>query len=229
MKSIFVTGTGTGVGKTRLCGLLLGFLRQRGIDAVYQKWVATGPEGPGDDAGECLRLAGIARGTQGIVEVLYHLPLPVSPHLAAEQAGAKLDPAVIRQKYAERVAGHAFTIVEGAGGVLVPLARNLLLADLVAELKIPTLVVAKSGLGSINHGLLTLEALRTRDIPVLGLVFSDSDDEEDELVAGDNLRTIAELGQARVFGRLRRCLTREEAMAGFAPVGEKINEVLERF
>lgn len=227
MKSIFVTGTGTGVGKTRVCGLFLAFLRKRGVDAFYQKWVATGPEGPGDDASECLRLAGISPAEARAVEVLYRFPLPASPHLAAEQADSRLDPAVIRQGYAKSVTEHEFTLVEGVGGVLVPLTRNLLLADLVAELKIPVLVVARSGLGTINHTLLTLEALRNRDISVLGLVFSDPSSQEDELVARDNLETIARLGQVRVFGRLPHESAPAKARSDFGPVGGKISEALE--
>lgn len=227
MKTIFVTGTGTGVGKTRVCGLLLGFLRRQGIDAVYQKWVATGPASPPSDLSECLRLAGI-RGKQHreAASVIYHFPLPVSPHLAARQVNRVVDPENIRQKYAETAKKHEIVIVEGAGGILVPLNENLLLADLVAELKPPTLIVAKSGLGTINHSLLTLEALRRRGIPVLGLVFSDSRENEDELVADDNGRIIASKGETRVLGRLRRCPGLIRARADFALAGLAISEAM---
>jgi dethiobiotin synthetase len=124
------------------------------------------------------------------------------------------------------LARHDLLIVEGVGGLLVPLNRELLLAELLAELQIPTLVVAKSGLGTINHTLLTLEALRHRDIPVLGVVFSDGALDEDELLVADNMRTIAEMGGVQVFGRLRRCPDPGQARAGFVPVGLAIAQAL---
>jgi dethiobiotin synthetase len=227
MSAIFVAGTGTDVGKTHLCGLLLGFLHQRGIDAGYQKWVATGPESPPADLEACLRLAGLPlvpelAGNQ----VVYSFALPASPHLAAERAGKAIDPELIRAKYAEALSLHELLIVEGVGGLMVPLNRELLLADLLQELKIPTLIVARSGLGTINHTLLTLEALRHREIPVLGVVFSDAESAEDELLVEDNMRTIAAMGQVRVFGRLPRWVDPARARAGFIPVGLTIAKIL---
>ena len=227
MSAIFVAGTDTNVGKTHVCGLLLDFLRKNGSDAGYQKWAATGPEFPPADLAECLRMAGIPLDPELVSrQVVYHFALPASPHLAAEQAEKSVDPALIRVRYQEMRARHALLIVEGVGGLMVPLNRELLLVDLLKELRIPTLVVAKSGLGTINHTLLSLEALRRRDIPVLGVVFSDATDEEDALLVADNMRTIAAMGQVQVFGRLRRCPDLETARLDFAPVGRAIAEAL---
>ena len=227
MSAIFVTGTGTNVGKTHVCGLLLDFLRKNGSNAGYQKWVATGPESPPADLAACLRMAGLPLEPElAGSQVVYHFPLPASPHLAAEQAGAVMEPALIRQRDQEMLARHQLLIVEGGGGLLVPLNRELLLAELLAELQIPTLVVAKSGLGTINHTLLTLEALRHRDIPVLGVVFSDGTLAEEELLVEDNMRTIADMGGVQVFGRLRRCPDPGRARAGFSPVGLAIAQAL---
>jgi len=227
MSAIFVAGTDTSVGKTHVCGLLLDFLRKNGSDAGYQKWAATGPEFPPADLAECLRMAGLSLEPALVSsQVVYHFALPASPHLAAEQEGKVIDPALIRARYQERLACHDLLIVEGVGGLMVPLNRELLLVDLLRELKIPTLVVAKSGLGTINHTLLSLEALRHRDIPVLGVVLSDATDEEDALLVADNMHTIAEMGQARVFGRLHRCPDSEKAQMDFVPVGKAIAEAL---
>lgn len=227
MSVIFVAGTGTDVGKTHLCGLLLDFLLKQGIKAGYQKWAATGPEYPPTDLVGCLRMAGIPLVPELVSsQVVYHFALPASPHLAAEQAGAVIDPELIRARYQEMLARHELLIVEGVGGLMVPLNRELLLVDLLRELKIPTLLVAKSGLGTINHTLLTLEGLRHRDISVLGVLFSDGVAEENELLAEDNMRTIAEMGRVQVFGRLRRCPDPGQARSGFVPVGGAIAKAL---
>lgn len=222
MDSIFVTGTDTSVGKTRICGLLLDFLLRQGIDAGYQKWVATGPEQPPADLRECLELAGLPLPGPAAVErmVPCRFALPASPHLAAEQEGASVDPALLRSRYEEMRRRHELLLVEGVGGILVPLRRDLLLADFLAELRIPTLVVARPGLGTINHTLLTMEALRHRDIPVLGVVCTQAGAEESSpLLVADNLRTIAEIGRVEVFGLLPHAREREAARALFRPIG----------
>jgi dethiobiotin synthetase len=107
---------------------------------------------------------------------------------------------------------------------MVPLRRDLLLADLLARLQPRTLLVARSGLGTLNHTLLTLEALRKRNIPVLGIVFSDPEREEDESLVQDNMRTIEEIGLVRVFGRLQRHQNIEKSRAAFMAIGQAILE-----
>ena len=227
MSAIFVAGTGTNVGKTHVCGLLLDFLRKNGRDVGYQKWVATGPEFPPADLAACLHMAGIPLEPALVSsQVVYHFPLPASPHLAAEQGGAIVDPALIRARYHEMQACYESLIVEGVGGLMVPLNRELLLIDLLRELKIPTLLVAKSGLGTINHTLLSLETLRHRDIQILGVVFSDAAEEEDALLVEDNMHTIAVMGGVQVFGRLRRCPDPAQARLGFVSVGRAIASAL---
>jgi dethiobiotin synthetase len=223
MSAIFVAGTGTNAGKTHACGLFLDFLRKKGIAAGYQKWVATGPEFPPADLAACLRMAGLPLVPELFSrQVVFHFSLPASPHLAAEQEGRVVEPELIREKYQEMLALHELLIVEGVGGIMVPLRRDLLLVDLLGELKIPTLVVAKSGLGTINHTLLTLEALRHRGIPVLGVVFSDPGPGENELLVADNLRTVAELGQVAVLGRLLYSPDPGAAREDFVPIGQAV-------
>ena len=88
-----------------------------------------------------------------------------------------------------------------------------MLIDLLTQLRPPVLLVARSGLGTLNHTLLSLEALRRRDIPVLGVVFSDSDGPVDEIIIADNMKTIAEIGKVQVFGRLPRLDDQDNANA----------------
>lgn len=224
--SLFVTGTDTSVGKTFVCALLLDFMRNHGIAAGYQKWVSTGSSTTPEDLAFC-RQRGLSPADDELaLQVPFRFSFAASPHLAAEQEGKEVDPARIISSHAAMLAKYQLLIVEGVGGVLVPLRRDLLLADLVARLGLSTLIVARTGLGTINHTLLTIEALRSRKVPVLGVIFSDATSSEDEIIAADNLRTIQEMGSVHVFGRLPRCLDHESARQGFAPIGKAVLSAL---
>ncbi|HET97723.1 MAG TPA: dethiobiotin synthase [Desulfurivibrio alkaliphilus] len=236
--AIFVAATDTGVGKTMISALVVDFLRRRGVAAAYQKWVATGCSGPvpadlaavAACSGQPPALAGAggsvadgpfaARALQ--LAVPYRFRLPASPHLAAEQEGGRVEPERLRTLFRQARAGCELLVVEGVGGLLVPLNRQKLLVDLVAELALPVLLVARSGLGTINHTLLSLEALRSRKLPLVGVVFSDEAEELPAVIVEDNLRTIAELGWVPVLGRLPRCRGLAAARRAFIPIGEKL-------
>ena len=226
--TLFVTGTDTSVGKTYVCARLLEFLKIKGIQVGYQKWVASGTdEGLPEDVNLCLSAADISPTTELVEQLVpYYFRFPASPHLAAEMEDRAVEPEVIVKNYQKLAARYKWLIVEGVGGVMVPLRRDLLLADLLAKLQPRTLVVARSGLGTLNHTLLTLEALRKRNIPVLGIVFSDPEIEEDESLVQDNMRTIEEIGLVRVFGRLQRHQNIDKSRAAFMAVGQAILEQL---
>ena len=226
--TLFVTGTDTSVGKTYVCARLLEFLKAKGIQAGYQKWVATGVKaGLPEDLALCLKAASISPKPELVKQQApYCFSFPASPHLAAEMEDRTVDPEVIEANYKSLAAKYEWLIVEGVGGIMVPLRRNLLLADLLKRLQPTTLVVARSGLGTLNHTLLTLEALRNREIPVLGVVFSDSKDREDERLVQDNMQIIEEIGMVRVFGRLPRQQNDAKARSAFMPVGQAIWEQL---
>jgi dethiobiotin synthetase len=224
--TLFVTGTDTSVGKTYVCARFLEFLKTKGIQAGYQKWVATGVnEKLPDDLALCLDAASIST-TPDLLEeqAPYCFKFAASPHLAAEMEDRTVDHKVIAENYNSLAAKYEWLIVEGVGGILVPLRRDLLLADLLAMIQPSTLVVARSGLGTINHTLLTLEALRSRKIPVIGVVFSDPEEQEDERLVQDNMQTVEEIGLVRVFGRLQRQQNDTMAKNAFMPVGQAILE-----
>ena len=228
VNTLFVTGTDTSVGKTYVCARLLEFLKKKGIQAGYQKWVATGVEGGlPEDLAICLNAADIEPVPENIAfQVPFRFRFPASPHLAAEIENREVDTEVIINRYASLAANYEWLIVEGVGGVMVPLRRNLLLVDLLAQLQPKVLVVARSGLGTLNHTMLTLEALRKRKISVLGVVFSDAEEHEDEMLVQDNIRTIMETASVKIFGRLRRKTDKEKAENDFMPVGQAIMEQL---
>ena len=225
-RQLFITATDTGVGKTLISGLLLGYLRGQGDRAEYQKWVATGCAETVADLERVKELSGQnAEPVSLDLQVPYRFPFPASPHLAAEQSNREIDPELLVAAYEIMRKRYEILLLEGVGGLLVPLRRELLLVDLIARLKIPALLVARSGLGSINHTLLSLEAMRKRNIPVLGVLFTDGPDEEHTIVA-DNLQTVGTLGRVRVFGRLRWSESDTELIAAFQPLGAAIRAAL---
>ncbi|PXF58281.1 MAG: dethiobiotin synthase [Deltaproteobacteria bacterium] len=232
---LFVTGTDTGVGKTFITALLAKALVDQGIDVKVQKWVSTGNSNLSEDCVFIYELLGnksvkTIHGLQdtsafGSYTAPYCLPLPASPHLAAEQAGVTIKTKVIRDALFRLESSCEILIVEGVGGVLVPLSRDLLLADLVADLKLPVLLVARSGLGTLNHTLLTLEVLRHRNIQIVGVLLN-SQGGEDSSIVTDNQRTIAEMGQVEVFGVLPRVKSPLDALSYIAPMADRIVNVL---
>ena len=179
---LVVCGTDTDVGKTVVSALLV-----QGLGAHYWKPVQSGLE-DGGDTGRVQQLLGLP--PERLWPEAYRLTAPVSPHWAAERDGLSIDPA--------RLALPAWDgplVVETAGGLLVPLRRDWLQIDQIAAWGLPVLLVARSGLGTLNHTLLSLEALERRSIPVLGLVLNGDPHP-------DNPRTLAALGGVPVLAEL---------------------------
>ncbi|MBW1669811.1 MAG: dethiobiotin synthase [Deltaproteobacteria bacterium] len=230
---LFVTGTDTGVGKTFITALLAKAMADQGIDVKVQKWVSTGNSNLSEDCVFIYELLGNKsdetihgfQGTTGSDTAPYCLSFPASPHLASEKAGVTIKTKVIRDALFRLESSCEILIVEGVGGVLVPLTRAMLLVDLVADLKLPTLVVARSGLGTLNHTLLTLEALRYRKIPIVGVLLNSQGGEASSIVR-DNQRTIAEIGQVEVFGVLPRVKSPLNALSSITPMADRILSVL---
>jgi dethiobiotin synthetase len=223
-RAVFITATDTGVGKTLVSSLLLGFLHDMGLKAGYQKWVSTGGEVP-DDLVFCLNRNNLPVDRQKLdIQAAYRFALPASPHLAAEHEGREIDPTRIKESFYRGLADHDVLVVEGVGGVLVPLRRDLLLADFLTGLPLPMLVVARSGLGTINHTLLTVEALRHRKLAVLGVVFSDEQEglALDDPLIRDNMRTIGSMAGVEVFGRLPWSAEYGQLQKAFQPIGRAI-------
>jgi dethiobiotin synthetase len=170
-RGFFVTGTDTGVGKTMVACALLRALRARGIDAGGFKPIETGvgPEGPLD--GRALReAAGAGDALAAVCPQTF--ALPAAPTVAAAAEGRRVELAAVRQAFAALMARHACVVVEGAGGLLVPAAEGVSMADLARELGLPLLVVTRASLGTINHTRLTLEAAAARRLALAGVVIS---------------------------------------------------------
>jgi dethiobiotin synthase len=164
MKGIFVTGTDTGVGKTVAAAALMHRFRGAG-PLRYWKPIQTGIEAD-DDTATVRRLG--ACSAEEIFGKGVRLPKPVSPHLAAQWAGQRIDLTKLRALVGND--DDTTWIVEGGGGLLVPINETQTMADWISYLALPVLVVARSALGTINHTLLTLEALQARSLRVAGVM-----------------------------------------------------------
>ncbi len=170
---IFITGTDTGVGKTLVAAALACHLRRRGLKVGVMKPCETGvadPSRPGDDA-RLLRWAANSSDDDDLLAPC-RLSEPLAPALAAERQGMVIDPHRIVNAYARVALGKDLVLVEGAGGLMVPLRGGYLVADLARQLGLPLLVVARPGLGTINHTLLTVFAARAMDLPVAGFMIN---------------------------------------------------------
>lgn len=167
MTGLFVTATDTGVGKTWVACALARAAARRGLRVAVMKPCETGD---GDDGARLMDAAG--RALDPALARPYQFHLPASPEVAARAEGAVVDVARIADAFARLTRDADFTIVEGAGGLLVPVAPGVLMADVAVRLGLPLLVVARASLGTVNHTLLTLEAARARKLAVAGVVTS---------------------------------------------------------
>jgi dethiobiotin synthetase len=179
MADLLVTGTDTTVGKTLVAAALLLELRSRGIAAVGFKPVESGldeDEGAPADSELLARASGV---DEPAARPLLRLGEPLAPAVAAERAGRELEPAAVHARVdALRVAGYR-VVVEGAGGLMVPLAWGFTALDLAAEAGLSVVIVARAGLGTLNHVVLTAEALHAREVPIAGVVLNGRRDPPD--------------------------------------------------
>ncbi len=202
-RGIFVSGTDTGVGKTVIAAGLAGALRERGIDVGVMKPVETGATKMGnrlvaEDAEFLIKVSQV-KDPHSLVNT-YCWEAPLTPSLASRLAGAELDPEKIVAGYRRLRNVHQFVIVEGVGGLLVPLTDSYLVSDLVRELDLPLIVVTGPGLGTINHTLLTIECARRSGIEVIGIIVNYSSAGEKGICEETNPGIISRLGQVPILG-----------------------------
>jgi dethiobiotin synthetase len=181
MTAFVVTGTDTGIGKTVFAAALTGAL-----NAHYGKPVQAGLD-DGADRDHVAALSGVP--AEHVLPEAYRLNTPCSPHRAAELDGVVIDLAKLALPQQRPL------VIEGAGGALVPVTRNATYADVFAWWNLPVIVVARTALGTINHSLLTVEALRSRGVPIHGVAFVGDANEDSEA-------TICAMGEVKRLGRL---------------------------
>jgi dethiobiotin synthetase len=170
LHGVFVTGTDTEVGKSVVAAAVCAALAARGARVAAFKPVVTGlDEAPGEFGRDHELLAAVASAGQAAEDVApYRFGPPMSPHFAAELAGVTIEPGEL----VAAARSHALLVCEGVGGLLVPITPGYLVRDLALDLGLPLVVVARTGLGTISHTLLTVEAARTAGLKVAGVVMT---------------------------------------------------------
>lgn len=204
---IFIAGTGTDAGKTFLSSLILSKYGTE-LNLSYWKPVQTGTEKDSDSVG---RISSVK-----VIPSVYEFTFPASPHFSAELENREIDFEFLLNEMIQRKTERI--VSEGAGGILVPLNRKFLFADLLEKLQIPVIAAASSELGTVNHTLLTLQALQKRDIPVLGFFFCGRKNETsaDSAAVIENFSGVKFLGQtAFPESRLSGAVFRKYASENF--------------
>lgn len=196
MDGVFVTGTGTEVGKTVVAAAIARTLAAAGREVAVFKPAVTGLEEEGETDHALLRRASGSNQSDEQIAPYRYGP-PASPHLAAALAGEVLDPERLRSAAAEAGRGADALVCEGVGGLLVPLSTGYLVRDLAADLALPMAIAASPGLGTINHTLLTIEAARSAGLEVAMVVLTPWP-RDPSAVERSNLETIAALGEVAI-------------------------------
>jgi dethiobiotin synthetase len=216
----FITGTDTGIGKTVFTTLAVAALRDSGVNCAPIKPVQTG----GIPAGDRLSVPDLEFVLQGsgleVSEETKKLLCPVcyrkpaSPHLAAAVEGEQIDPERILDSYQQLCGQFDCLAVEGAGGIMVPITEEYLMLDLMVDLNLPVILVARPNLGTINHTLLSIAALREAELEIGGVVFNETRLLKQGDIERDNRRIIAKLGEIDVLGTISHIPGLQEIING---------------
>ena len=202
-KGLFITGTDTDVGKTYVTALLVKTLRKAGFDVGYYKAAISGaPTVAESDAGFVNRFAGINEPEDMILSYLYQNA--VSPHLAARIEGNPVEKEVILKDWERVTKAYPYVTMEGSGGIMCPIRHDekavYYLEDIIRWLRLPVLVVANAGLGTINHVVTTCEYIKNRHIPVKGILLNHW---KGGIMEEDNVKMIEEITGVKVLAKIR--------------------------
>lgn len=208
IQNLFVAGTDTGVGKTVLALLMMQFFLAKGCNPFYLKPVQTGCKNANDadsDAKFIYSHVESLNGKQPAESVIYCFKNPKAPLYAAIDDGRSIDLSKIERVVSQKAETHFPVILEGAGGVLVPVAGKKLMADMISLVNGTLVIAARAGLGTINHTLLTIEAMEKRGIKPFGIVFIDAGEKETppEMIR-ENKSAIEDISGIKVAGVVSR-------------------------
>lgn len=203
MKGLFVTATGTDTGKTYISALICKFIREHGHDIGYYKAAASGsPDFDSCDAGFVRKFASLSQSKESMLSYLF--PEAVSPHLAARMHGRRIELPVIEKALQAVAAEHEYVLMEGAGGIVCPLCyepdSKLMHTDLMQHFKLPVVLVADAGLGTLNYLTLSAHYLRSLSIPLQGIILNHY---EDGPMYEDNVQMAEELTGSKVLALVR--------------------------
>lgn len=207
-KSIFITGTGTDVGKTFVTALIVKKLHRSGRSAAYYKAAMSGNSRGGDgrlipgDAADVKRISGIAQPLEEMCPYVYEHAY--SPHLASRIEGNPVRLQVVREGFEAVSRNYDYVTMEGSGGILCPVCfdeAKIQLEDIIKELGLSCLIIADAGLGTINNVVLTFEYMRAHDIPVKGIIFNHF--HAGDVMEEDNLRMCEFMTGLKVLARIK--------------------------
>lgn len=198
MPGIFITGTDTEVGKTFVTALLAQYFRGEGYDVGVMKPISCGPKKE-NDALYLKKLLKLKDPLKLINPI--RLKYPLAPYVASRLLKLKVNLNKIFSAYKKLSKLHDLVLVEGIGGALVPIIRKYFVADLIKDLKIPTIIVSRAGLGTLNHTLSTIEILRRRKIDILGIIMNGYKGKE--LSEKTNAQTISKISGVPVLAKIK--------------------------
>ena len=225
MKAVFITGTDTGVGKTIVSGLLGQFLMHKGYQVITQKWIQTGAKKFSEDVEVHLKL--MNKKKKELENYLYFMSPYIfkfasSPHLAARRERRSICVDKIKKSFKFLARRFDFVIVEGVGGALVPFNKKKLVIDIARELNLPVIIVAKNKLGAINHTLLTIEAIRARNLKIVGVIFNSQSANSNNTISRDNPQIIRLVSGEKILGVLPWSQDKDVLYRRFTTIGKKI-------
>lgn len=196
-KGVYIIGTNTNIGKTFISGLILKKLREEGINAGYYKAALSGAKKDKDgliplDCEEVMRISGLKESYENMVS--YILEKPYSPHLASEVEKVYISMEKIKKDYKRLRDKYEFILCEGSGGIVCPISfleRKIMLEDIIKEFNLPIILVSNSGLGAINHIVLTISYLKNLGVRVKGIILNEFN--KNNIIHRDNKKIIKEL------------------------------------
>ncbi|MCL5674814.1 MAG: dethiobiotin synthase [Candidatus Omnitrophica bacterium] len=223
-QSIFIAGTDTGIGKTIVTGLMAEFFLRCGYKIITQKWIQTGID---SDIDEHIRL--MKKNRKNLIQHVslmcpYHFQFPSSPHLAASIEKRTISKEKIKQSFWTLKKDFESILVEATGGILVPLSGSLFMIDIVKELSLPVVLVAGNKLGTINHTLLSIEALKKRKIRILGIIFNNLEKKTDLRILEDNPVILNKITGEKILGVLPWTKDINLLYRKFIPIGNKLDK-----
>lgn len=196
-QGIFVVGTDTGVGKTVVAAGIAGALHRMGVDVGVMKPISSGSR---EDARFLLKSIGSPDPLDLVNPI--HLSFPLAPYTAARLLRKRLDLRKAMHAFQALSKRHEFLVAEGIGGLLVPIRKKFLVVDLVKQFGLPVMVVARTTLGTLNHTLLTVEALQRRRLPLVGIVLNGCEPSPNGLAVRTNPRILQHLTSCPILGSL---------------------------
>jgi len=225
MKSVFVTATDTGVGKTLICGLLGRYLLEKKVKVITQKWIETGCKGGSRDIKNHLRVMGIKKSAiKDYIPCIspYTFEFAASPHLAAAVEKRTINADRIKNCYEFLLKYFDCVVAEGVGGALVPFNKNDFVIDIACSLSMPVVIVVDNRLGAINQTLLTIEAVKNRGMKIIGIIFTNRNKKTNETVLKDNPKIITKIGKEKLLGVLPYQKDINLLYKAFIPIGDRI-------